>query len=407
MLLSIRRRPKTLCGSNCRVIATIAISLTTSYLLIIGTVHAKDTELSRTESSAAQVEIRSERLNQAASADSDCMLRLSNTESGKVITTKVIIPSRASSEKYELLGSTDAITPSQSAYLKTFLASLDACRVQQRSKFSSVPGFTSLFRRYELQLDIALARLLKNQTSIGEFNQSKLKFEQDLLAGLEIEDEKLERESKQDSARPKSPVRPSTRPDPATTSDATVRNAPKQEPQASLESQPGGEKLEAMGQPLARQQELPSIKNTGKTGRIWQPKSLEKRIETLNYPQPLAMQVESFSTAQPRKTEYLRVPPGAIGQPSGPTLQAVQTNINGNANPVEIAASKNPVPTPAVIPNLGQGSPRSDNVEPAISEKSKDQGKNKSKNKMKAKEKTHTARRVKKTGPNEGKPKTG
>jgi hypothetical protein len=345
----------------------------------------------RAEGSRASVEYRLERLNQAASADGDCMLKLASTESGKVVTSKVIIPSRTSSEKYELLGSTDAITPSQSAHLKSFLSSLDTCRAQQRTKFANVPGFTSLFRRYELQLDIALARLLKSQTSIGEFNQSKLRFEQDLLAGLELEEDKFEKESKQESVKPKLPARSNIQQDPATTSDAQMRTAPKSESQTVSGTQNGNEKADTPpSQASARPAENPSLKNTGKTGRVLQPKSLERRAESLGYPQPLIPQLELFSASQPRRTDYLREPSGKVGY----------------APVAAIEASKSPISISADMPTLTQGSPNSEKADSLAVDTARGQKKEISAKSSKIKDKSQIARRKKKTG-TDRKPRLG
>jgi len=360
-------------------------------ILYHSSANAKDPESIRPESSTAQVEYRLERLTQAATADGECMMKLANTESGKVVTSKIIIPNRASSEKYELLGSTDAITPSQSAHLKSFLSSLDMCRVQQRSKFANVPGFTSLFRRYELQLDIALARLLKSQTSIGEFNQSKLKFEQDLLAGLELEDERFEKESKQETVKPKSPARSNNRQEPATTSEVPARTLPKQESQTMSEAQPNSDKADLPPlQTNARPPENLSLKSIGRTGRIYPPKSLEPRAESLPYPQPLSPQFELPPTPQPRKTEYLRVPQGAV---SYPALATIQTTKITNS-------------TPADIPTFDQSPSIKEKIDSSAVATARNQRRENSAKSPKMKDKPQSSRRTKKTGP-EKKPKIG
>ena len=378
-------------NANCSFVMALLVCMTSSVFFVPWSVHAKDPESFRIEGSKAPLEYRLERLNQAASADGDCMLKLSNTESGKVVTSKIIIPSRTSSEKYELLGSTDAITPSQSAHLKSFLSNLDTCRVQQRSKFANVPGFTSLFRRYELQLDIALARLLKSQTSIGEFNQSKLKFEQDLLAGLELEEEKFEKESKQESVKPKLPARSNNQQEPAATSESPIRTAPKSESQTILETQISNGKTDSPpSQASVRPPENPSLKNTGKTSRVLQPKSLERRAESLGYPQPLIPQLEIFSTSQARRIDYLRAPSGEVGYPPGATIQA----------------SKSPISNPADMPTIAQGLPNSEKFDSLAVPTARSQKKELSAKNSKMKDKPQIARRTKKTG-TERKPKFG
>lgn len=376
-------------NANCSFVMALLVCMTNSVFFVHRSAHAKEPESIRNEGSRASVEYRLERLNQAASADGDCMLKLANTESGKVVTSKVIIPSRTSSEKYELLGSTDAITPSQSAHLKSFLSSLDTCRVQQRSKFANVPGFTSLFRRYELQLDIALARLLKSQTSIGEFNQSKLKFEQDLLAGLELEEEKFEKESKQENVKPKLPARSNIQQDPATTTDSPMRTALKTESQTISETQISNEKADSPpSQASVRPAENPNLKNTGKTSRVLQPKSLERRAESLGFPQPLIPQLEIFSASQPRRTDYLRVPSGEVGYPPVAAIQA----------------SKSPISIPADMPTITQGSPNSEKVDSLAVATARGQKKQISAKSSKIKDKSQITRRMKKTG-TERKPK--